>query len=337
MASHSYPLSPGLRVLFRDLGLDAGMLLREADLPQDLFARARPLVTSAEYFRLWNALERSSTMAELPLAIGQRISVESFDPTLFAALCSPNLASAFERLSAFKRLIGPMELALLWTPEVFAIELRFTDLGLIPPPGLALAELVFFVQLARMGTREAIVPASVITPSLPAAPEPYAEYFGVELRRGDAPSLRFHRVDAERPLLTANASMWAFFEPELQRRLADLTPESGAAERVRAALVELLPSGHSGLDDVAKKLGTSKRTLQRRLHAEGSAFQAELDRTRASLATHYLRHSAMSGPEIAFLLGYEDPNSFIRAFNAWTGRSPEQFRSEQRESFATGG
>ena len=45
---------------------------------------------------------------------------------------------------------------------------------------------------------------------------------------------------------------------------------------------------------------------------------------------HYLKTSTMSGAEISFLLGYEDPNSFFRAFHAWTGNTPETVRATLR-------
>ena len=48
----------------------------------------------------------------------------------------------------------------------------------------------------------------------------------------------------------------------------------------------------------------------------------------AALAMHYLKSSPMSGAEISFLLGYEDPNSFVRAFSGWTGTTPESARRE---------
>jgi AraC-like DNA-binding protein len=88
----------------------------------------------------------------------------------------------------------------------------------------------------------------------------------------------------------------------------------------------LLPSGESSVDAVCRRLGTSVRTLQRRLREEGDTFQAILNRTRESLARHYLKRPELTATEISFLLGYEDPSSFFRAFTSWTGTTPEQAR-----------
>ena len=122
--------------------------------------------------------------------------------------------------------------------------------------------------------------------------------------------------------------MWEFFEEDLKKRLSDLNESATTEERVQATLLELLPSGGASIGEVAKKLGTSARTLQRRLKVEDSSFQTVLDNTREALAKHYLKTSAMTGAEISFLLGFEDPNSFFRAFNTWTGTTPERARQE---------
>jgi AraC-like DNA-binding protein len=128
--------------------------------------------------------------------------------------------------------------------------------------------------------------------------------------------------------------MWRSFEPELRRRLAELDTEASIAERVRAALLELLPSGAASIGTVAARLGASVRTVQRRLHAEGQCFAGVLARTRTELAHHYLGSTALSAAEISFLLGFEDPNSFYRAFQSWTGTTPDQARSRRSSARA---
>lgn len=90
----------------------------------------------------------------------------------------------------------------------------------------------------------------------------------------------------------------------------------------------LLPRGFAGVDDVAKKLGIIKRTLQRNLKAEATNFQQQLNETREMLAKNYLLNTNLSTDEIAFLLAYQETNSFQRAFNIWTGQTIHQFRQD---------
>jgi len=133
-------------------------------------------------------------------------------------------------------------------------------------------------------------------------------------------------MDAARPFLTANEGMWQLFEPDLRRRLSELNAEASLADRVSAVLLELLPSGDASIETVSERLNISKRTLQRRLDGESTSFRDVVNKTREKLARHYLTSTTLSGGEIAFLLGFDDPNSFFRAFKDWTGHTPEGLR-----------
>ena len=141
--------------------------------------------------------------------------------------------------------------------------------------------------------------------------------------------VRFAAADALRPFLTLNEGMLRIFEPELRRRLDELSTAAPLSERVRTLLLELLPSNAATIETVAERLALSKRTLQRRLDEEGENFRSLVNATREQLARSYLRNTALSGSEIGFLLGFEDPNSFYRAFQDWTGQTLEAVRRPQ--------
>jgi AraC-like DNA-binding protein len=79
---------------------------------------------------------------------------------------------------------------------------------------------------------------------------------------------------------------------------------------------------------VARELGMSERTLQRRITQQGTTFRQLLNETRHELVREYLRDDSVEITETAFLLGYEDPNSFYRAFRSWEGKTPAEWRSE---------
>ena len=126
--------------------------------------------------------------------------------------------------------------------------------------------------------------------------------------------------------------MWDFFEPELQKRLYEMERDDSFAAKVRSALTELLPAGEGTAEEVAAKLGLSKRTLQRKLLDEDTSFQKQLNSTRELLACNYIRNTDMSSEDIAFLLGYQELNSFLRAFSIWTGMSVGEYRKQQKHA-----
>mgnify|MGYP001046613247 CR=1 FL=1 len=324
---NSYSVSPGWKLLARDLGIQLGNVLRRADLPGDLFGREKAFLNTEEYFRLWRGFEEEAADPTLPLRIGAAISVEAFSPSIFAALCSTDLNTALDRISRYKKLVAPMALHVDVGNKATNLELEWLDTTVEPPASLVATELVFFVQLSRIATRTRISPLAVTAPNPPEPKGDFTEYFGVDVQQGPSPVISFKAEDASLPFLTANEKMWQFFEPELRKRLSELDASATTTDRTRAALLELLPSGAPSVAAVSKKLGTSTRTLQRRLKQEGGSFQIVLNETREDLARHYLKTSNLSGAEISFLLGFEDPNSFFRAFHSWTGVTPEQVRS----------
>ena len=155
----------------------------------------------------------------------------------------------------------------------------------------------------------------------------YSEFFGVAVSRGPRYEVAVAAEVGQMPFLTANLEMWRFFEPILSARLAEIERRASIADRTRAALFELLPGGRRAMADVASMVGMSTRRLQRALEREDTSFRRVLNDTREQLARHYLTSTDMTGAEISFLLGYDDPNSFFRAFRRWVGQTPEEFRS----------
>jgi AraC-like DNA-binding protein len=323
---HPFKLSPGWRLVLRDLGVQPANVLRRAQLPEDLFARVNATVSAESYFRLWQAVADELADPDCGLRIGQLISAETFDPPIFAALCSPDLNTAAARLSRFKKLIGPLTLDVAVRSDRTVLNLGCIG-ALRLPVALGTTEVVFLVHFARMATRSPVQPIEVTTPEPVRNPDAYAAFLGVAITAGPSYSVSFTEQEARLPFLTANAPIWDIFESQFRQRLAEIEATAQVAERVRAALLELLPSGRSSIQDVAQTLGVSSRSLQRSLGRESTSFQKVLNTTREDLARYYLRTSALPGAEISFLLGYDDPNSFFRAFHQWTGKTPETVRA----------
>ncbi|AXI04720.1 AraC family transcriptional regulator [Aquirhabdus parva] len=320
----------------QDAGLATSPVLRRAQLPADLFTRQNVRLNSIDFSKLWEAIEAEADAIDAavpaPLQIAKVMSSDWFDPELFAALCSANLGSALERIAKYVKLIAPMVIQVKHTPAHTTVTIDFLDHTQTMPSVFLVFKLVLFVQLARLATRSPVQPLQVswpVSPSLDIVSAIYTSYFGIPVTDAPLATLVFAAADIERPFLTENHKMWLFFEPSLRQRLADLDRSAGMAERVRSTLLEALPAGEVSMLMVSRRLAVSTRTLQRRLQDEGTTFQQILDTLRDSLAHHYLRNTEMSSAEISFLLGFEDSNSFARAFQTWTGKTPQTVRSER--------
>jgi len=96
---------------------------------------------------------------------------------------------------------------------------------------------------------------------------------------------------------------------------------------VENAIASLLPHGKARLDEVARRLGMSPRTLARRLAAEGVTFAGLLNRLRVDLARRHLGDPELSISQIAWLLGYRETSAFTHAFKRWIGKTPREARA----------
>ena len=308
------------------IGIRVGEALKAASVPEDLFSRKKPVLDEADYYRFMDAVDKQVTDPALPIMIASADNIESFSPPIFAAYCSKNALTCLERLSKYKRIIAPMRYEVTQESGTTRLMIAASRDELTMPQFLVETEMVFVIHILRAATKQNIVPIEVQMQE-PVRDNAFSDFVGCDIRKGDENIIVFADEDMRRPFISYNENMWEFFEPELQKRLSEMDRDDSFAAKVRSALTELLPSGAGTADDVAIKLGVSKRTLQRKLLEENTSFQKQLNGTRELLAKHYLRNTDMSSDEIAFLLGYQEINSFLRAFNVWTGMSITEYRA----------
>ena len=127
------------------------------------------------------------------------------------------------------------------------------------------------------------------------------------------------------PMSAEDAHLAAIVREYAERRQRALGSET-SANSVRRTLCEIMHLGDISLATVAGRLGTSERTLRRRLAAEGQSFQALVDEVRFDVTKAYLQRDDLSTEEIAVLVGFSDVSAFYRAFRRWYGANLSEFR-----------
>ncbi|MEY8881788.1 AraC family transcriptional regulator [Donghicola sp. XS_ASV15] len=162
------------------------------------------------------------------------------------------------------------------------------------PPHAALYTEVFRAPVTFGAERNALALDAGCLNGLNAAPKPYA--FGLYTRHAEA-------------------------------LLESLQKAESTRARVEAALLPDLHQGSASMDDVARDLGMSRQTLYRRLKDEGVTFAEVHDQLRCQMAQDYLTAQKASVMETAYLLGFSEASSFVRAFKRWTGQSPSAYRA----------
>jgi AraC-like DNA-binding protein len=131
-----------------------------------------------------------------------------------------------------------------------------------------------------------------------------------------------------KPVHTADHTVEQVCESQCDQLVDQLRPAGDLVDNVRRLILTVPPNCAPKLDEIASKMLTSARTLERRLHAAGTTFRKIDNEVRMQLAAQYLALGYMSAKEIAYMLGYSQPGTFHRAFKNWYGVAPGVYREE---------
>lgn len=146
--------------------------------------------------------------------------------------------------------------------------------------------------------------------------------------RGRSPSnvIAFPAATLDHPLASANRLLFRLLGGYLERVRA--ASRRSIVERVEDYVRGALSSGTCSIEQCARKLGSSVRTLQASLSDKGLRFSDILERHRIELAKSYLEKGDMTLDDVAAMLGYSEQSSFGRAFKRWTGSTPQRYRRQ---------
>ena len=321
-----YILDGNYKLMLEDKGYDTKHILSQAGLEEDLFEQRNPAVTGEEFYAIWETIGQNGKLVEGAIDLAAGFTPDMFNPVFLVCLSSENGQRAFERLAKYKILVSPTEFEIVRSSDSLEVKLvtPFDRNGL--PATLSAFEAVFMVKILELGLRRKVTPIYVST-TAQGLSDRYTEYFGIEPESGNETVVRFALDDVDDTFLTKNEAVWDFYIRGLDKRLEDLKSDTSFAAQVRMNLAELLPHGTCSINDLATHMNFSKRTIQRRLTSEQTSFQEQLNHVREMLARQYLSNTEISVGEVAFLLGYSETNSFVRAFKLWTGQTIGEFRS----------
>ena len=180
-------------------------------------------------------------------------------------------------------------------------------------------QMVQFVALIRQAIGTDIVPERVTFRQISSTARRHAceDFFGTSIAVDADSSLQFSAEDMTRPFNRFDRHIWHGIEQELRTRLSAMTDKMQFSDHVVRAIEAGLPYGQATLAAVAVKLAIGQRSLQRRLREEGVSFASLRDKTHLRLARQFLKTSPQSKTQIAYRLGFHDPNSFFRRYRQW--------------------
>jgi len=319
-----------------ELGLSPSAVLRRAGLPPSFLDQPRVLLKTEELFALWRAIGEVSDNPAIGLLLGTETKTERFHPVSLAALSTESFGQAVKQMARYKQLTCPEEIRQQMNEEEWSIHFHWLLADQVEPMALIECAFAWVLSVARHGTGTRLSPLRMEF----VQPRPHIKaierHFGCPVVCG-APhnAIVFRAADAQRPFVTRNAELLAMLAPQFEEELKRENGDESFVDRVRLAIQQKLTGQRPTIEDIADALHISSRTIQRRLQKEGSSFQRLLEEARHQLARQYLNNSVLELNEAAYLLGYNDANSFVRAFRTWEGVPPARWREEQRARAAS--
>ncbi|WP_333573976.1 AraC family transcriptional regulator [Sphingomonas sp.] len=309
-------------------GLNPVAVLRQARLPVTLHLDTRRFVSTTQFFSLWVAISDLARNADYWLRFVQATDSVGHQPMFVAACHASDFQDGLARIARFKQFT---------MPERIVIEQRGSEVHIFkqwfyaeaPEPDLSVdVSFAFLLSLGRRGTGQKLTPLRLELTRSGSPTTEQTNFFGCPILNGQArDTLVLKAADLDRPFPGHNAELIEILIPALEESFSRLRPRSSFSEQVKDALKRGFASGRPEVSTVARNLGTSERTLQRRITDEGSSFRALVQEARKELSRKLLSDPYADVAEVACLLGFQDTTSFYRAFRMWEGVTPQAWRS----------
>jgi len=290
-------------------------------------ANARYAVTTTA--RLWRLAVETTGDPSCGLFISQFARETNFHALGYSVVASRSLKDAFERMVRYSRIVSDsVQFRLEEERTLYRLVIEIPA-GVVRPADEAIDAIAsLIVRLARwLHDDRSLNPLAVaLERPRPSPAEPFSAFFRVPVGFA-APTnyLEFAKAAVDGPLPSGNAEL-AQHNDAVVRSYLERVTDDRITSRVQAIVAERLPNGRPTQAAVARQLGMSLRSLQRRLEEERTSFKEILSATRRDLACSYVREANCSVTEVAFLLGFMDTSSFCRAFKRWTGLAPSRYR-----------
>lgn len=315
--------------VMRAVGFDAELLVRASPTP--LVDRRLPVAQQDDAWRYVMSVLRNPA---LPIEMARTTRVDAFSLFGFLLKTSPTVGAAFDRSRRYFA---------LWTQggvlehheadgglEIVYRRHNEQSIGARCSAEVVMAEMVAVTRELLGESRAFDVDFAHAALADVSAHEAYFKG-RVQFARGRN-ALYVPRELVNRALNAHDQGMLSYFEAQAVSVLESLGARDDITTLTSRCVIALLPTGDANLENVAEKLGTSGRTLRRRLEDAGTTFDGLLTRTRRELADRYLRDPRVSVGEAALLLGFAEQTSFQRAYRRWTGMTPGAYRAQLRNA-----
>jgi len=328
-------LFPSMWASLAATGLAPAEVARHARLNVASFDETLAL-SMDESTAFWRAVTELSGNPSVGLEIARNMDFAKAPPMLLAPFHGRDWRDALQRIARYKQMCSPERVHVREANGACTVTVDWLHRGAIR---IVLADMMFaaLVNLGRRGTGKRLVPRAVELERPSGDTAAHEAFFDCPVRFGAKQNrLVLDCADLEIPFISYNRELLDMLSPALEKALEEHQKSNSLAERVRWLMKRRLATSRPEMGAIAKELAMSDRTLQRRLAEEGTRFQDLLAQARRELAHEYLVDGQLDMGDVAFLLGFDDQNSFFRAFRQWEGETPSRWRDKRIGSSRAG-
>lgn len=286
-------------------------------------------MTTDEFFAFWRAVDvEAAHQPDLGLVLGAEAAERGYSVASSTAIQAPNLGEAVKALARYKRLACPELVTIDTADGEVSIRFHWTLATSQVPRLIVDSTFSSFAALTHKGTGGKVAPLRIELARRSAGAGHIREHFDCRVVFGAAVDrIVFAESALVVPFVTSDSAAFSRIVPGLEKELFGRTRSKTIRDDVRVAIARCMSSGmRPSVEVVAKRLHVSPRTLQRRLGEANTTYQEQLDDVRRLSARRLLANTELEPFDIAFLLGFEEPNSFARAFRGWERTTPARFR-----------
>lgn len=291
-------------------------------------------ITLAQFCRLFELAAHNTQFDNFGLLFGNGYGPKQLGPLGYAVAHAPTLSAGIGLLCRYFAAHQQLTIIRLRTEEDFGfLEYRIFDARVGPCRQDAELSLAIFRNIFRyaLGARWAPLEVHFEHPR-PAEPKDHERIFEAPVFFGQPMNaLMFRRDDLKAAMPTPDPYLVDMLTPILEER-ATRIQRPQIAPMVQRAIEARLASGNVEMDAVAKDLSLEAPEIKRSLKQEGTLYRDLVASTRRDLALRYLRQRHLSLTEIAPMLGYSELSAFSRAFQAWSGVSPSDYRASMQDT-----
>jgi len=304
-----------LRSLER-LGYDLDSLLGSVGLKRKDVENPNAYISPRACSALLARADEERRVPNLPLQLAI-LTPAGLSPLLdYLVASSASVEQGLDRLSRYLRIVNP-------TVRIVIQSRRDTGrVGVERASGPFETELCVSLSLLRFvrETDGRLKPAYACFTHEPKDIMEYQRVFGCPVRaRASWNGWAFPKSAMRIPLRRSDPTLGRWLESQAAEIIARQPKDGDIREEVAGILTMQATVGELGLDTVARRLGITPRTLQRRLARAGTSFEILCDQARKAAAETYLTNTTLSISEVTYLLGYSEPAAFHRAFRRWFG------------------